>query len=248
MTFSPAMKILLQGMLRVNPNERFTIQDIKESVWYKKQNRLTDYKYRHYMHEIYKKRKPHCNSKTPGSGEIVNKAGPRSEHPNCISRKAKICRNANGQLISLSTLGPQKSIRKAIADMRGRGSNLEQKDVSLKNIRDSLPQKKKEVGVRTPSEKTPVLNADDIHQFHVSPDNESDDGYFTSKYIVQCLRLATRPAPIREGEDSSCFDDSAEQKKTHHDGKFSTEINGHVKPYFQGKNGPPQIVVSFTIC
>jgi len=158
---------------------------------------VRDYKYRHYMHEIYKKRKPHCNSKTPGPSEIVNKVGPRSEHLNCISRKSKVCRNANGQLISLPTIGPQKSIKKAIADMRERGSHLEQKDACAKRIRDSLSQKKGDLGVGTPSEKTPVLNADDIHQFNVSPDNESDDGYFTSKYIVQCLRLATQHVPIR---------------------------------------------------
>jgi len=197
MTFSPALKILIQGMLRVNPKERFTIQDIKESIWYKKKTRLTDYKYRHYMHEIYKKRKPHCNSKTPGPSEIVNKVGPRSEHHNCISRKSRVCRNANGKLISLPTIGRQKSIKKAIADMRERGADLEQKDASAKRIRDSLSQKKGDLGVNTPSEKTPVLNADDIHQFNASPDNESDDGYFTSKYIVQCLRLATQHVPIR---------------------------------------------------
>lgn len=198
-TFSPALKVLMQGMLRVNPEERFTIKDIKESVWYRKRTGLTEHKYRHFMHELYKKSKPHY--KYPGTTGVANKAKPISEHIDCISRKSKMSSNADccDQLISLPTISRKKTIKRKIAVMCERDSDIEQKDAPTSTIRDSQAENVGELDVSTPSEKTPVLNADDIHQFHGASDIVNDDtnDRYTRKHIVKCLGLATNPIQQR---------------------------------------------------
>jgi len=65
MKFSSALKRLLEGMLAVNPRNRLTLKQVKESVWFKKKVRMDDQMYRSYMHSIYKKIHPRCKSGTP---------------------------------------------------------------------------------------------------------------------------------------------------------------------------------------
>lgn len=65
MQFSSALKRLLEGMLAVNPRQRLTLEQVKQSVWFNKKVRMNDQMYRSYMHSIYKKIHPRCQSATP---------------------------------------------------------------------------------------------------------------------------------------------------------------------------------------
>jgi len=65
MKFSSALKRLLEGMLATNPRNRMTLEQVKDSIWFKKKVRMDDQMYRSYMHSIYKKIHPRCKSATP---------------------------------------------------------------------------------------------------------------------------------------------------------------------------------------
>jgi len=87
MKFSSALKRLLEGMLAVNPRNRLTLKQVKESVWFKKKVRMDDQMYRSYMHSIYKKIHPRCTSATPP---------PKAVKPQVEERKLIIEQNTGG--------------------------------------------------------------------------------------------------------------------------------------------------------
>merc|ERR1719336_135752 len=89
MKFSSALKRLLEGMLAVNPRNRLTLNQVKESVWFKKKVRMDDQMYRSYMHSIYKKIHPRCKSGTPPA-KVVKK------EPAAEERKLIIAKNTGG--------------------------------------------------------------------------------------------------------------------------------------------------------
>lgn len=63
-TFPRNLKKLLQGMLAVDPRERISIQKLKKSSWFN-QEKMSDEKYRSFMHKLYKKMHPQCTAHTP---------------------------------------------------------------------------------------------------------------------------------------------------------------------------------------